>query len=58
MSRPRAVFAGGGIAVPPRVVDNHRLAKILETSDDWIRERSGVVERRYVEAWGENPFRR
>lgn len=50
MSRLRARFAGSGIAVPPRVVDNHRLSKIIETSDDWIRERSGVVERRYVEA--------
>jgi 3-oxoacyl-[acyl-carrier-protein] synthase-3 len=50
MSRPRAQFAGSGIAVPPRVVDNHRLAKIIETSDDWVRERSGVQERRYVEA--------
>jgi 3-oxoacyl-[acyl-carrier-protein] synthase-3 len=49
LSRPRAVFAGSGIAVPPRVVDNERIAKVMETSDDWIRERSGVVERRYVE---------
>jgi 3-oxoacyl-[acyl-carrier-protein] synthase-3 len=50
VSRPRAVFAGSGISVPPRVIDNHRLSKVLETSDEWIRERSGVVERRYVEA--------
>lgn len=45
-----ARFAGSGIAVPPRVIDNHRLSRVLETSDEWIRERSGVVERRYVEA--------
>ncbi|HEX6203272.1 MAG TPA: 3-oxoacyl-ACP synthase, partial [Thermoanaerobaculia bacterium] len=49
MSRPRAVFAGSGIAVPERVVDNHALARVIETSDEWIRERSGVEERRYVE---------
>lgn len=49
MSRPRAVFAGSGIAVPERVVDNHTLARVMDTSDDWIRERSGVEERRFVE---------
>ena len=49
MSQPRAVLAGTGIAVPPIVVDNHMLARIVETSDDWIRERSGVVTRYYVE---------
>jgi len=50
MSERRAVFAGSGIAVPPRVIDNHVLARVMETSDDWIRERSGIVERHYVEA--------
>ena len=49
MSRPRAVFAGSGIAVPDRVIDNATLARVMETSDEWIRERSGVEERRYVE---------
>ncbi len=49
-SRPRAVFAGSGIALPPRVVDNHVLARIVETDDQWIRERSGIEERRFVEA--------
>jgi 3-oxoacyl-[acyl-carrier-protein] synthase-3 len=49
MSRPRAIFAGSGIAVPERVVDNHTLARIMDTTDEWIRERSGVEERRYVE---------
>lgn len=49
MSRPRAVFAGSGIAVPERVVDNHALARVIDTNDEWIRERSGIEERRYVE---------
>jgi 3-oxoacyl-[acyl-carrier-protein] synthase-3 len=49
MSQTRAVFAGSGIAVPPLEVDNHRLARILETNDEWIRERSGIVTRYYVE---------
>ena len=50
MSQVRARFAGSGIAVPPRVVHNTTLSRVMETNDDWIRERSGVVERRYVES--------
>jgi 3-oxoacyl-[acyl-carrier-protein] synthase-3 len=49
MSRPRAVFAGSGIALPERVVGNARLSRVMDTSDEWIRERSGIEERRYVE---------
>ena len=49
MTQARAVLAGTGIAVPSLEVDNHMLAKIIETSDDWVRERSGVVTRYYVE---------
>ena len=47
--RPRAVFAGSGVALPERVVTNDALARVLETSDEWIRERSGIEERRFVE---------
>jgi 3-oxoacyl-[acyl-carrier-protein] synthase-3 len=43
------VLAGTGISVPPLEVDNSMLARIIETSDEWIRERSGVVTRYYVE---------
>jgi 3-oxoacyl-[acyl-carrier-protein] synthase III len=50
MSEARAVLAGTGVAIPPLEVDNHMLARIIETSDEWIRERSGVVTRFYVEA--------
>jgi 3-oxoacyl-[acyl-carrier-protein] synthase-3 len=46
----RAVFAGSGIAVPPKCVDNHMLARIMETDDRWIRERSGIVTRHYADA--------
>ncbi|HEX5759317.1 MAG TPA: 3-oxoacyl-[acyl-carrier-protein] synthase III C-terminal domain-containing protein [Thermoanaerobaculia bacterium] len=49
MSETRALLAGTGVAVPPRRVDNHMLARVLDTSDEWIRERSGVVTRHYVE---------
>ncbi|HYH44532.1 MAG TPA: 3-oxoacyl-[acyl-carrier-protein] synthase III C-terminal domain-containing protein, partial [Thermoanaerobaculia bacterium] len=49
MTQARAVLAGTGIAVPPYEIDNDRLAMIIETSDEWIRERSGVQTRYYVE---------
>jgi 3-oxoacyl-[acyl-carrier-protein] synthase III len=50
MSTRRARFAGSGIAVPPRTVTNATLSRVMDTSDDWIRERSGIVTRHYVEA--------
>jgi 3-oxoacyl-[acyl-carrier-protein] synthase-3 len=43
------VLAGTGIAIPPHRVDNDMLARIIETTDEWIRERSGVVTRYYVD---------
>jgi len=46
----RAVIAGSGSAIPPRRVTNDMLARIMDTSDAWIRERSGVEARHYVEA--------
>ena len=44
MTQARAVLAGTGIAIPPLEVDNHMLSRIIETSDDWVRERSGIVD--------------
>jgi 3-oxoacyl-[acyl-carrier-protein] synthase-3 len=44
--RPFAEIASVGTAVPPRVVTNHDLAKTLDTSDEWIVERTGIRERR------------
>jgi 3-oxoacyl-[acyl-carrier-protein] synthase-3 len=44
--RPFAEMASVGVAVPPRVVTNHDLAKTLDTSDEWIVERTGIRERR------------
>src|SRR3954447_28058 len=49
MTQARAVLAGTGICVPPLEVDNLMLSRIIETSDQWVRERSGVVTRYYVE---------
>jgi 3-oxoacyl-[acyl-carrier-protein] synthase-3 len=40
-----AVLAGLGAWLPPRVVDNHELTQRLDTSDEWIRSRTGIAER-------------
>ncbi len=45
----RARITGVGRYVPPRVVTNHDLEKMMDTSDQWIRERSGIVERHWVD---------
>jgi 3-oxoacyl-[acyl-carrier-protein] synthase-3 len=49
MDQPRALLAGTGISVPPLEIDNDMLSRIVETNDEWIRERSGIQTRRYVE---------
>ncbi len=49
MGQPRALLAGSGIAVPPLEIDNDTLSRIIDTHDRWIRERSGIVTRFYVE---------
>jgi len=43
---PYAHITGWGMAVPEAVLTNEDLAKIVDTSDQWIRERTGIRERR------------
>ena len=45
-----AVIAGVGGFVPPRVVTNDELARRLDTSDTWIRTRTGIAQRHVVDA--------
>jgi 3-oxoacyl-[acyl-carrier-protein] synthase-3 len=45
VKRPVARFTGTGRYVPARVVTNEDFARVLDTTDQWIRERSGIVER-------------
>jgi 3-oxoacyl-[acyl-carrier-protein] synthase III len=45
----RSVIAGIGSYVPPRVVTNDDLSKLMTTSDEWIRTRSGIEERRFAD---------
>jgi 3-oxoacyl-[acyl-carrier-protein] synthase III len=41
----RSIVAGVGSALPRRVLSNDDLAKIVDTSDEWIRERTGIQSR-------------
>lgn len=41
-------IAGLGYYVPPRVVTNEDLSKIMDTNDEWIQERTGIQQRRHV----------
>ena len=43
-----SVITGTGIGLPPHVVKNADLAKIMDTSDEWIRTRSGIQQRNYA----------
>ena len=42
-------ICGTGSYVPPHVMDNNDLAKIVDTSDEWIRERTGIGKRHIIE---------
>jgi 3-oxoacyl-[acyl-carrier-protein] synthase-3 len=42
-------IVGTGSYLPPRVVSNDELARRLDTSDDWIRERTGIRQRHIAE---------
>ena len=41
-----AVITGWGTALPPKVLTNDDLAGMMDTSDEWIQERTGIKERR------------
>ncbi|MEZ4298068.1 MAG: beta-ketoacyl-ACP synthase III [Polyangiaceae bacterium] len=48
----RSAILGTGHYVPTKVVTNDDLAKLMPTSDEWIQQRSGIKERRYIERDG------
>ena len=41
----RAHIVSTGMAVPEKVINNYDLEKIVDTNDEWIRERTGMFER-------------
>jgi 3-oxoacyl-[acyl-carrier-protein] synthase-3 len=50
----RAKITGTGMYVPERRVTNKDLEALMETTDEWIRQRSGILERRWISP-GETP---
>src|SRR4029079_7871108 len=44
----RSHFLGTGMAVPDHVVTNDDLSAVMDTTDHWIRTRTGIQERRWV----------
>lgn len=53
VSGPSVILSGVGASAPANIVTNDDLSKTLDTSDEWIRTRSGIAERRIAKA-GEN----
>lgn len=49
----RSKIAGIGMYVPKNVFTNNDLKKYMDTSDEWIQERTGIQERRYADRTGE-----
>lgn len=49
MDNRRTIITGIGHYVPPRVVTNFDLEKMMNTSDEWIRERTGIIERHWAD---------
>lgn len=49
MRAEAAAIVGLGVALPERVVPNSYFESIFDTSDEWIRTRTGIRERRFVE---------
>jgi 3-oxoacyl-[acyl-carrier-protein] synthase-3 len=48
-SQRRSVILGTGSEVPAKIVTNHELEKMVDTSDEWITVRTGIKERRVLE---------
>src|SRR6185503_9683637 len=49
---PRSTILGVGHYVPTKVVTNDDLARLMPTSDEWIQQRTGIKERRFIERDG------
>ena len=45
----KTMMLGTGVAIPPKTLTNQDLEKIVDTSDEWIRERTGMQVRHIVD---------
>jgi len=48
----RAVIRGTGRYLPPRIVTNEEMTQWMDTSDEWIRQRTGIEQRHWIPAEG------
>ena len=46
---PNPYISGTGFYLPPRIVTNDELSSYMDTTDEWIQERTRIKERRYAE---------
>ena len=48
----KSIIKGTGMFVPPNIITNHDLEKIMDTSDEWIRQRTGIEQRYWIDEQG------
>src|SRR3954469_16813538 len=51
---PKAKVAGVGMYVPKNIYTNCDLTKFMDTTDEWIRERTGIEQRHFADRHGES----
>jgi 3-oxoacyl-[acyl-carrier-protein] synthase-3 len=48
--KAETIITGTGHYVPPKIITNFDLEKIIDTSDEWIRQRAGIRERHFADS--------
>jgi 3-oxoacyl-[acyl-carrier-protein] synthase-3 len=48
--KAETIITGTGHYVPPKVITNFDLEKMIDTSDEWIRQRAGIRERHFADS--------
>ncbi len=49
----KSIIKGTGMYVPPNLITNHDLEKMMDTSDEWIKQRTGIEQRYWISQEGE-----
>ncbi|MCP3876209.1 MAG: ketoacyl-ACP synthase III [Desulfobacteraceae bacterium] len=48
----KSIIRSTGMFVPPNVITNHDLEKFMDTSDEWIKQRTGIEQRYWIDQEG------
>ncbi|SDT99800.1 3-oxoacyl-ACP synthase III family protein [Desulfobacula phenolica] len=48
----KSIIKSTGMFVPPNVITNHDLEKMIDTSDEWIKQRTGIEQRYWIDQEG------